>query len=200
MLYDSLDILPLKLYYKIEATNNPKLLVFGDTIDESKLSELWAELRAAFMELDKSSESKKVFMLSKEMSSLEASYHAVLMACESLGFEYDEKLIDVIRGYGFSFKDGSTEEYYSSIEKVVREAKSFVMKIDMLKKQLPKDNDDKEKVSLDEIMASYVTILGIDFDFNTISCTKFFAFKKQVNLKLKSVERQLQNIKGNGKR
>lgn len=200
MIYDSLDILPIKLYYRIEASNEIKLLAVNEEVEENKLVELWARLKADFSELDKSEVSKKVFRISKEISSLESTYHAVLMSCECLGFEYDEELIEIIKGYGFDFRFNNTKEYYSALEKVVREAKSYVVKINNLKKQLPKNNNDSNKVSLDEIMASYSSALGFDFDYNTISCTKFFALKKQVDNKLKAVEQQLQNVKNHGKR
>lgn len=200
MIYDTLDILPIKLYYKIDASNEVKLLAVNENAEESKLTELWANLKADFSELDKSEVSKKVFRVSKEISNLEATYHAVLMSCECLGFDYDEELIDVIKGYGFDFNFKNTEEYYSALEKTVRDAKSCVVKINNLKKQLPKNNDDSNKITLDEIMASYSSTLGFDFDYNAISCTKFFALKNQVANKLKAVEQQLQNVKNHGKR
>lgn len=198
MIYDSLDILPIKLYYKISDTGNLKLLTDKE-IEEETLNTIWDELVIGFDLLNKSNNSKKIFILNKEINSLEAIHKAVLMACESLSFEYDQYLIDIIKKYGFSFNDNSTEDYHNSIEKTIREAKSLVTKVNMLKNQLPK-TEEGEKVSLDEVMASYSSVLGIDFDYNIISCTKFFALKNQVAMKVKSVEKQLQNLKGNGKR
>lgn len=200
MIYDSLDILPIKLYYRIDASNEVKLLALNEEVEENNLVSLWAKLKAEFTELDKSDTSKKIFRLSKQISDLEATYHAVLMSCESLGFEYDEKLIQVIRDYGFKFDDTNTKTYYDSIEKVIREAKSYVVKINRLKDQLPKNNDNSKSVSLDEIMAGYSNTLGFDFDYNSISCTKFFALKNQVANKLKAIEKQIQNVKSHGKR
>lgn len=198
MLYDSLDTLPIKLYYKISDTGNLKLLT-DQEIEEETLNAIWDELVIGFDLLNKSNNSKKIFILNKEINSLEAIHKAVLMACESLSFEYDEYLIDIIKKYGFSFNDNSTEDYHNSIEKVIREAKSLVTKVNMLKNQLPK-TEEEDKVSLDEVMASYSSVLGIDFDYNIISCTKFFALKKQVDIKVKSVEKKLQNLNNNGKR
>ena len=200
MIYNSLDILPIKLYYRIEASGDVELLTDEVLEDKSILIDLWSKLKAEFVELDKSDNSKKVFRISKEISNLESIYHAVLMSCESLGFEYDEKLIQAIRDYGFHFDDTNTKTYYDSIERIVREAKSYVVKINNLKNQLPKNNDDSKSVSLDEIMASYSSTLGFDFDYNSISCTKFFALKNQVTRKLKAIDEQIQKVKNHGKR
>jgi hypothetical protein len=199
MHYDSLDILPIKLYYKISETNNLKLL--SDIItDEVELQKLWFDLDIGFKDLDKTEEATKTFRLSKSIGVLEGKHKVVLMACTSLRFDFEQSLIDLLKKEGITIRDTNTETYYNDIEKAERETNALVVKCNMIRRQLPKNDGESSKSSLDEVMASYATILGFDFDFNTISCTKFFALQSQVNNKVKAMERQVEKIKSNSKR
>lgn len=198
MTYDSLDILPIKLYYKIAGTGNLKLL--SNTItDDIELDELWFDLDCAFKDLDKTEEATKTFRLSKSISALEAKHKFVLMACETLKFEWNSEIVDLLRNEGYTLRDTETETYYKDIERIERETNAIVVKANMLRRQLPKA-DENNKSSLDEVMASYASILGFDFDFNTVSCTKFFALQGQVHSKVKALEKQQQNLKSNSKK
>lgn len=189
MTYDSLDILPIKLYYKIAASGNVQLL--SDTItDVNELNELWFELDCGFNDLNKTEEATKTFRLSKEIGILQTKHDVVLMACESLRFNWDDDLIALLVSYGYQFNE-NRDLYLENIERIEREVNALVVKVNMLKRQLPKV-DENNRTTLDEVMASYAAILGFDFDFNTISCTKFFALQNQVHSKVKSLEKQQQ--------
>lgn len=198
MTYDSLDILPIKLYYKISSTGNVQLL--SDTItDNEKLNDLWFELDCGFNDLNKTEEATKTFRLSKSIAVLETKHKIVLMSCEYLKFAFDSEIIQLLRNEGYTLRDTDAETYYSDIERIERETNALVVKSNMLRRQLPKA-DENNKSSLDEVMASYASILGFDFDFNTVSCTKFFALQGQVHSKVKALEVQQQNLKNNSKK
>jgi hypothetical protein len=194
MHYDSLDILPIKLYYKIAETGNLSLLSSLLT-DENELQKLWFELDCGFKDLDKTEEATKTFRLSKSISALEIKHQFVLMACETLRFEWNEEIINILRSHEYTLRDTDTETFFSDLERIEKETNSIVVKVNMLRRQLPKTDNNKNKSSLDEVMASYASILGFDFDFNTISCTKFFALQSQVHSKVKALETQQSNSK-----
>lgn len=187
MIYDTLDYLPIKLYYKILSSDNTDLLSTKKQT-EIDLKELWFELNSSFDKLDNSEENKRLFLVNKEIDSLKTIHKIILMSCEFLAFKYDEVLIDLLKGYGFSVVNSSTKEYHESLIKIERESKSISTKIKFLEDKLPKKKKG-ESITLDEVMASYSSVLGIDFDYNKISCTKFFALKKQVLSKVKSLEK-----------
>ena len=73
------------------------------------------------------------------------------------------------------------------------------MKAKNIKKRLPKkdSNSVSTKVSIDRVFAFYSSVLGYDFEYNTISVTKVLALKEQVDNKLKSIEDQIQRNKSN---
>lgn len=199
MHYDSLDILPIKLYYKICDTNDFQLL--SDKItDQLELLKLWNQLDISFKDLDKTEEATKTFRLSKSIGVLESKHKVILMSCSALRFDWNESLIQLLKKEGITIRDTDTDTYYNDIEKAERETNSLVVKCNMLRRQLPKNDGQSSKSSLDEVMASYAAILGFDFDFNTVSCTKFFALQAQVNTKVKAMERQVENLKINTKR
>jgi hypothetical protein len=71
------------------------------------------------------------------------------------------------------------------------------MKAKNIKKRLPKKdaNSVSVKVTTDRVFAFYTAVLGIDFDYNSVSVTKVLALKEQVDNKLKSIEDQIQRNK-----
>lgn len=185
--YDTLDILPLKLYYKICETSNLSLL--SNQIEGKDLENLWKELDSSFKDLDKSEESRSAFRLNKTIAELENKLKLILMSVEALKFDDDQRILDLLKSFNNNVRTDNTENYYSDLERIERETNGIVVNISRLKKQLPKPSSDK--VNIDEVLASYSAILGIDFDYNSISCSKFFALKKQVFIKIDNYKRNL---------
>jgi hypothetical protein len=59
---------------------------------------------------------------------------------------------------------------------------------------LPKKSDEDEigePLNIDDVLASFSSVLSIDFDFNIISVTKFFSLQKQVDKKVEILKKQL---------
>ncbi len=200
MIYDSLEIIPYKLFLKIAETSNVMLLSDDESKSENELTEIWEVLFSQHQEKHNSPESLKHFDVEKNISFLEGQRNVVIMACESLSFEYDQDLIDLLTiEYGYTLAAENTEEYYSQLTRIFKESSGILFKISQLKKQLPKQTTKKE-YSIDDVMASYTAMLGIDFDYNTVSYTKFHAIQKQVHLKMKQMELQRQQQLKNNKK
>ncbi len=204
MIYDSLDIIPYKTFLKIADTGNIKLLVSSktptDDVDEKKLAEIWEMLKKEHEDNEdpnESTESKKVFRLSKEIDYLETQYSQVLMACVALRFDWHDELVELLQGYGYKLRNTDTQTYYDDIDRIEREAKGLVFKVSLLKKQLPKPNENNE-FNIDDIMAGYCAILGFDIgDFNEVTYNKFKGMRKQVHAKMKVFEKEEQERKNN---
>lgn len=193
MIFDELDILPIKLYYKVCKTGNINLLSTEPT--EVDLLEIWQKMQDEFDELNADDQDKRHKVIEKQINSHSLASEICRLACVSLEFEFNQDLIDMLLGLKFNVDTTSNETYYESIKKCRRQIETNKIKISALKNQLPKENSDGNKVSLDNIMASYCAILNIDFDYNLCTVTKFFALKKQVDLKIKSYEKMTENIK-----
>jgi len=78
------------------------------------------------------------------------------------------------------------------LERVERESKGIVQKINQLKQGLP-DVDESKSESQDNsiinLMAGYSSVLGYDFDFYTISVEKFKSLENQVKQKIAAIEK-----------
>ncbi len=192
MTYDDLEIIPYKLFLKIAGTDEVMLLTDDNSKTKEELSEIWKVLFTQHQEKHNTPESLKHFNVEKNISFLEGQRNVIIMACESLFFEYDQDLVDLLTNeYGYILSAENTEEYYNQITRIFKESSGILFKINQLKKQLPKANEKKE-YSIDDVMASYAATLGIDFDYNAITYTKFYAIQKQVHLKMKQMELQKQ--------
>jgi len=191
MIYDSLDTIPYKIFFKIADTGNVKLL--SDTEENAEvLLETWSKIYEDHISREKTtSAEKKAFRLSKEIDSLEVQYKVTLMACDALRFDFNEELCQLLtKDYGFKLRTIDEEVYYQDLLQIEREAKAFKVKIGTLKKHLPAVEEGQE-FSVDDIMASYCSILGYQIgDFNSITYTAYYGYEKQVHLKIESLKKQ----------
>ena len=193
MIYDSLDVIPYKLFIKIAETGNVILLDSNQEKTMEELIPIWDGLFKEHLQYNNTPESGMVFTLEKEVEVLKTQRKWVLMAIECLAFDWDDELVDLLCEYGYVLRNESTEIYYSDLERIERESKSILFKLNQLEKQLKKKSPsldlqkDKLLHVLDDVMASYSLIMGFDFDYNSITYTKFYAIQKQVNAKIKPI-------------
>lgn len=195
MIYNSLDIIPYKTFLKVLGTGNVSLLSDDDKAKHEDLVSVWEKLHEEHLNKQQSPEAQKTFITSKEIDFLKGKYKIVLMACDSLRFDVDDDLIDLLRDYGYTIRTTDNDTYHNDLDQIERETDAYEVKINRLKDKLPKRNDNEEEYDIDDVMASYSAILGFDFDYNTITYTKFYGLQKQVQSKIKAFESQ--NVKGN---
>jgi len=196
MIYNSLDLIPYKTFIKIAETGNFYLLSDTET-NNDVLVPIWESLFKEHLEYESTPDSKKEFRITIDVESLETEYKFILGACDCLEFAMDDGLIEILRGKRYQLRTDNTENYYNDLSMIKRFAKGLKIKINSLKSQLPKDEEKEEshsvqheKLTIDDVMAGYTMIVGYDFDYNTVTYTKFKAIKRQVNLKMKSITEQ----------
>lgn len=193
MIYDSLDTIPYKLFIKVAETGNFNLL--SDTVtDPEALNDIWMKLYDEHLNQESNSEGKRVFRISKEIESLEMQLKIVLMSCEALKFDVYDEIVERLVQLGYKLRCDN-ENYYKDIEQIERESNALKIKMKTLSALLPK-SDENKKYNVDDVMASYCTILGFHIgDFNTITYTAFFGYEKQANAKIKAIKEQQNNRK-----
>lgn len=198
MIYDSLDTIPYKLFLKIADTGDVSLLSTNGS--GTNLNVIWDKIYNEHISKNQTSESKKVFKLSKNIDELLATNKVIIMACTSLGFDFNQEMYDIIISYGFQLSIENTESYYSDLDRVLREAKSYVIKAEYYKNMLPEKNEnegEKEQYNTDNIMASYSAILGYSIGkHNDITHAEYYAHQKSVNAKIDSIKSQNTNSNG----
>lgn len=195
MIYDSLDKLPIVLYYRLLETNNLQLLIKKSTdISELDLQDIWEELQLEFQDLDDNHLSKKTFNLTKQYNIYILRHQLVSNYIELLTVEYNEEYISELKKYGFH---ATKENYLEKIEVFRNEVQGFLIRANHFKAQLPKNVDDNESnISIEEVLASFTNVLGYSIgNFMKITCREYFSFKKIVLTKIKQQEKELQNIK-----
>jgi len=189
MIYD-LDTIPYKLFLKIAKTGDVSLLSDTET-DLEKLGAIWAEMIEQHGTGSETAE--KELRLKKNIDFLKFQYKIVLMCCESLRFDWHDGLVALLKSYQYTIRNTDTETYYNDIERIEREAEALKLKIASLEKLMPKSEN---KYTIDDVMASYCVILGINIgDFNKVTYSAFHGFERQVNAKCEA----LKNNQNNGK-
>lgn len=196
MIYTSLDKLPIVLYYRILETNNLQLLIKKSTdISELELQEIWEKLQLDFQYLDDNHLNKKVFNLTKQYNINILRHQLVSNYIELLTVEYNEEYISELKKYGFN---ANQDNYIEKLEIFKKDLEGFIIKANHFKAQIPKtkDEENSEKVSIEEVLASFTNVLGYSIgNFMKITCLEYLSFKKIVLAKLKSQEKELLNLK-----
>lgn len=194
MIYNSLDIMPIKLFLKIVETKDLTLL---GNLPNNELDELWQSLYAQYLELDSNPTAKRHFRTAVNVDFYLLKYQYILYMCEALAFDWDDEFVNQLKSYGYKI---TKENYYKDIERIVREANGLKIKAETLQQQLPKDEENNSKVNIDEVISGYCLILGYDLgDYNLLTVTKFLAIKKTVNAKVDNIKKQEQKNKSKRK-
>lgn len=191
MIYDKLRKLPKVIQLEIDETNDLTLLSDENTPIE-ELIELWDKLKTEFNKKYNKQGNNKIFNVAKEIEYQETRYNIINSCCEQLLFEATPEIIEILIDNGYSF-DVNAENYKEQIDRIHRESKGILIKINQLKNQLPKvDETQVVENRIIDVMASYSSVLNVPFDFNTISVEAFHAYEAMVKAKIKNLEAQAQ--------
>lgn len=193
MTYKTLETTPYKVVLKItnDPVSNLHLLTDDEHPDMEKLGKIWMSIYEELKDLDPNNEGDKIFQIEKEIDALSCKHDFIQLSLVALEFDYDEELAQMLIDYGYKL---TKENYYPDLERIRRESKAILNLINRFKNQLPKQEEDNKKdfkkVNIDEVLAFYCTVLGIDFDYNTVSYTKVQAIQNQVSEKIKAIGKQ----------
>lgn len=201
MIYNSLKILPIVVFFEILETKNINLLVkkrtwffktyvgkwivkwFYKELTEKELHKLWDFLYDEYKTLDPNNQNNKTLKLSQKIDSLITKFKAVRLSVECLKTKRNDELINSLKKDGYKLSD---ETFKVDLERIEREAQALLLRAETFKRQLPKQ--DKKEANIFDVMASYSLILGFDLDYYSTSVLKFFAIQNQVEIKIKVLE------------
>lgn len=196
MTYKDLDFIPVVIFFKVADTGDFSLLS-DENKDPEYLEELWNKLFSEHELRQKSTESLKMFTVQKEIAALKSDLNFVLGAIACLEFSFDQELIDRLKKLRYIIRTDTTEHYYEDLEFAYRASKGIKHKLKVFEDQLPKEQESKEsfeKFTIYDTMAFYTSVMGYDFEYNTVTYSKFYAIKRQVDLKIKSIEKQNEQL------
>lgn len=189
MIYDKLRKLPKVIQMEIYESGDLNLLT-----DEEKpieeLIELWQKIEEEFARKYNKKGVDEIFSVEKEIEYQQNRYFIINSCCEQLLFEKNSKVIEILKEQGYSF-DENADDFKSQIDRIHRESKGILIKVNQLKNKLPKVDESKVfENNIISVMASYSAVLNVPFDFNTISVEAFHAYEAQVKAKIKNLEAQ----------
>ena len=185
MIYNSFDTIPIKLFYRIEQTNEINLLSNENT-PTKELVVIWELIKEHHQSLDPSKASNKIINISKSIESLFVKYEATRLAVFYLKSKKDQDLMDLLKNYGYKLY---LNNFQKNLEVIDRENKSLLIKINQLKNKLPKEKENTNKTTLDEVILSYASLTNSGFiDTNKITGTQYYALINLGNKKIKSLE------------
>lgn len=186
MIYKTLRKLPMVTFTEIIESGDITLLSDEET-DVDILVTIWNGLFEEYQQKHNKQNSNKVFNLEREIEYLDKKHFEIKLIIEALKFDVYPELISILRDYGYRFRD---EYYNEDLERVERESKGIIQKINLLKQGLPKVDESKpEENSIINLMASYSSVLGYDYDYYTVSVEKFKSLEKQVKQKIAAIEK-----------
>jgi hypothetical protein len=188
MIYKTLRKLPMVTFTEIIESGDVALLSDEET-DINELVTIWNDLFEQYQQKYNKQNSNKVFNLEKEIEYLDKKHFEIKLIIEALKFDVCPELISILQDYGYRFRD---ENYNEDLERVERESKGIVQKINQLKQGLPKTDEsghENKDNSIINLMASYSSVLGYDFDYYTISVEKFKSLENQVKQKIAAIEK-----------
>ena len=111
MIYKNIDTIPYKLFVKIAETGDVSLL--SDTTEDVELlSDIWNKIYDEHLARNQTTESKKIFKISKDIDGLLTTNKVVLTACECLKFQFNQELFDLIIGLGYKLSIADTDSYF----------------------------------------------------------------------------------------
>lgn len=185
MIYDSAEIIPAKLYFKIVDTGKYSLLS-DENLSDEKLELLWKKIEEEHNEINPNKDRNKALDLFKKREALEAKLEVINLSVYHLKSKKDEELIRLLKTYGYQF----TENLNEDLKKIERESLNIEVKIKSIAEKIPKpDKNNNNKSSFDETVMSYSAFTGAGFiNTNTITLTQYYALINMGNQKLKALE------------
>lgn len=192
MIYNSLDTIPYKLFLTIADSGDVSLLSDTET-DLEVLKEIWDKMHNEHLSKNQTSESKKIFKLSKNIDEQLFLNKVMLLACSAMRFEFDQKVFEIITSYGYKLSIADNESYHNDIERIEREANAYIIKAENYKNMLPepKEKTASSDYNIDDVMASYSSIIGYNIGkHNEITYSEYYAHQKSVNNKIESLNKQ----------
>lgn len=197
------DIIPAKLYFRIEATNEVDLLgnIFSDI--EISNEELWIEIQKEHdLIATPNATASKTLSISSLMEELNAKHKSIKLAIVHLHNFMDLELIEMIQRHRYKFRsdyssieDGalttSHKEFQADLERIARESNALQIRIKNVSKRLPKQKKSNKgkNIPFDEVVLSYAAFTGLGFiNPNLITLSAYYAMINVGNEQMKQMK------------
>lgn len=104
--YSGCDTLPLSVFLEVLETGNTKKLVRFGIMPEKKRTDLWEKIFEEFREMIKDTSQVHSFSIMRFITYQRTKILILTHCMKSLMIQYNEKVADVIRAFGFQMAEG----------------------------------------------------------------------------------------------
>lgn len=185
MIYNSVQIIPAKLFFHIAETEEYGLLSDED-VSKNDLKIIWSKIEEQHKKLNPTSKKNKTLNISKKIEELFSKHQKIVLAVQFLKSKEDEDLIELLNKSNYCF---DKKDYNSSLERIERESQAIILRIETLEKKLPKPKTTDGSVTFDEAVMGYSAFTGAGFiDTNKITLSQYYALINIGNNKMKALE------------
>lgn len=189
MIYDSIDNIPLKLYYKIEVSKNYSLLS-DKVIDVVKAKNIFLSIKKEYEKLVPPKKNRSLTSVSN-INEYDCKKRACLLAVAVLRKGYNAKMANILKSNDFQVNENTLQKDLDTIELEI-EGLDFL--IEDIVKQLKLKKQDK-KITFDTYYAYATKILGVLLDANKLTLSQHISYTEVVNKELETRKKQWQKDK-----
>lgn len=189
MIYDSIDTIPLKLYFKIESTKAYQL-ISDKIIDIKKAKNTFLEIKKEYEKIVPPKHNNTLDKLSN-LNQYDCQKRACVIAIYILKNGWNSQMANILNTNGFKITEATHEQDLIKIESEI-EGIDFLME-DIIK-QLNLKKDEK-KITLDTYYAYASKILGVLLDANNITLSQHLSYTEVVNKEIETRKKQWQKGK-----
>lgn len=202
MIYNSPEIIPAKIYFKIIEGASLELLSTEPGAKVEDLNDAWKSIEKEYKKAE-TKEDTKVLDLSKRMERFAARLEFVILAVKYLREFKDDELIEKIKERQFTFVWQKQNKYESpeiaeaifqtDLDRIERQTETIQHKIDRIFELMPKidENDDAVGITFDENVLIYAAFTDLGYiDPNILPLTQYDALISAGNKKMTALEKQ----------
>ncbi|CAL2055973.1 hypothetical protein [Tenacibaculum sp. 190524A05c] len=192
MIYDSIDVIPAKLFFKVLETGKLSLLSAKNELSKEKLAQAWSNIIDEYESQDPDKDSKKRLQLSTQIEVYKSRMKLVSYAVSALRIIKDEELIELLKSYKYKQTNESFNDFLDRVERENSNEKVRISKYEAQLEQLEID-EPNENTSFDEVVISFSVIAGTGFiDTNKITLSQYLALIKVGSQKIKALEEDVE--------
>jgi len=198
----TIETLPIVTFVKIAETNEiQRLLKYYPSnkhlvrfvVWAFKLEEKWRKLCDEYNKHEDNKKNKKIESLKEKLSKQQGKYLVIIAALETLKYGSNDKMLKIIKSYGYEIKG----EYWSGLETVYKQVVNLKNKIAGIRDEIKKysEVDDVKDVSIYKILSRLMIGLEISFKTNELTTIEYIYFRKELQEKIKANNKLINKTK-----
>ena len=174
-LYDSCEVLPLKLFFKVAETSDFNLLVINGEYEDVFLSELWEDIIKEYADLDNN------MSLNNTLDKREELFKEAAMFCEVkamllyLAGAYKQEYVDRLNELGYKIDE---KDIIKSLKQNDQKSNHISTKMKMIQADIDGSNSPK-KSTFDSTMSWLASELKFEPNEN-ITVLRYLEYKKRI--------------------